>query len=330
MRKRVAVISMIILLLASLTACFDEEWARKDGVVRLYFVSATGDKTHPYCFDFNEEPASSYGMDLSSVPRKNLKGDVAKELIKEILAIPQKGFEEGDLAFIIRLSYQENGVTYHIRRIGYGRFPDNWDRIVTLLNEMFDGKAEYEITHSQDIVHIDAEYMKKNYGLEQSMLPDTLSVDDFIKNAPLDYETLFSPRQTFVLEKAIYTYLTDYFGIGTHKRRILDTDPPASTEKELQEFAESRLDEISSTSSASVSGTHNNVEFTIYKYDGFMSYIDSRENESVPLNKDNVLIWKGPDDSGKIVEKSLYIDGSGKFVIATDSSDLITVNDVIQ
>lgn len=330
MRKRMAVISVIILLLACLTSCFDEEWARKDGVVRLYFILATGDREHPYCFDFSEEPASSYGMDLSRVPRKNLKGDVAKELIKEILAIPEDGAQEGDLAYAIRLSYQENGVTYHIRRTGYGHFPENWDKVVTLLNEMFDGKAEYEITHSQDIVHIDAEYMKRNYGLEPSMLPDTLSVDDFIKNVPLDYEKLFSPRETFVLEKAIYTYLTDYFGIGTHKRRILDTDPPKSTEAELQEFASSRLEKISSTSPASISGTHNNVEFTIYKYDEFMSCIDSRENESVPLNKDNVLIWKGPDASGKIVEKNLYVDTSGKFVIATDSRDLITVNDVIQ
>ena len=330
MRKRMAVISVIILLLASLTSCFDEEWARKDGVVRLYFISATGDRDHPYSFDFNEEPASSYGMDLSRVPRKNLKGDAAKELIKEILAIPEEGFEEGDLAFRIRLSYQENGVTYHIRRSGWGRFPDNWDTIVTLLNEMFDGKAEYEITHSQDIVHIDAEYMKRNYGLEQSMLPDTLSVDDFIKNVPLDYEKLFSPRETFVLEKAIYTYLTDYFGIGTHKRRIPDTDPAASTEAELRAFAEERLENIESISPVAISGTHNGVEFTIYKYDEFISYIDSLENESVPLNKDNVLVWKGQDDSGKPVEKNLYIDGSGKFVITTDSRDLITVNDVIQ
>lgn len=287
-----------------------------DRITMICFVSFTDYDNSLY---MNED-----GIGKSWLPQ--LKQPEALELAHEVEAIPDPVSAEGEYSFIIRINYVENGVVKSVERTGYNTFPDNWNKVVELTNKV-GGKYD-QVTNSKELAVVDANYLRQHFSnLDESIIPEDMTLDDIIERAHITYLTLYEPNfnEKKNLQNVIYDYLFDYFNLGSHQIENLDDNPATSTKYELKDFAYSRLDEVNwhNKSEFSCTGTYKGVDYEIIRYDMVQTWLDE---ESKRYDRCG---FKGPHCQYQTeyqwevggyyyTQRNVYIDGSGKYLILTN------------
>lgn len=267
MRKCIAFL-MSVLMMLGMTGCSkekDQPWLSS-----LDFIAATGDKTHP-----NSVSLSKYGVRFKSfrsgggsekADNSWLTSDDALKLIDMVGAMPDVlGNEEDDLAYEIRLSYydkKENNI--RLLKKGYGAFPENWKEIVDQVNKVTHNVAK--ITDSTEITRIDGKYLKKNFDVDESLLPGGVTLDDFVKAMEIDYKDLFGVGSYYDFNRGFSEFNYKYLNIGDY-RLYNDTASETSSPEELKAFAEEHLDRITSQNDICIGGSYLGTFYDIVRFD---------------------------------------------------------------
>ena len=325
-------IALIAGLLLSLCGC--GVMSDPDRITRIYFLSATGAGLNDNCFSLSE---GQY-----TYARQTLKSEDALELIKKVNELPDNEGDEADLAYIIELNYIEDGAEKHVKKYGYGSFPDNWEEIVDLVNK---ATANYaEISDSRDISVIDADYLRSStFYQNEDELPDGMTLDDVIRDMPITYKTLCDYRWNE--NDIINDYLYDYFGLASNQMTELDEDPPSSSGDDLKAFAGEKLDEIDwdHATSGFIGGTYNGCSYWVFKYDEFRYWYDEEdyyrddyfERSIYQRDTSRGLVYyvynnNGPEGMYQLYQdRDIYVDSSGRFLIMTDCKVLKDIYAVV-
>ncbi len=321
---RTVVLFLVVLITLSFFGCSPE----KEAIESLYFVSATGDIYNTNCFFAS--PTEGYGFDFNSWSSENLKGKAARKLITEINNIPDNGKDKGDLAYHIKLVYNYGDSKKELEKKGYDSFPENWEEIVSLINDLLDGKGE--ISDSRDIVTIDAEFLKTNCFYDGSNLPLSMSVEDLIDEMPITYEKLFDPQHYCYLPDEVNNFLYDYCDIGS--REIKELDPIPSSSKELRSFALKKLDDLDQITDIMAVGKYRGTSFIIFRYDEFESWMNETDERDFQVMSNGSLsyIYQSTEGLEEGMSKSdtrfIYSDPSQKFLILTGSKDYGIISEV--
>lgn len=236
-RLNALLLSTVILISIMLVGCSSQE-DDHIAIESIYFVSATGNKYNTNCFFIKGEEGR--GINLSDWDEDNLESEEAAELIEEIKNIPDNESNTGDLAYHIILVYSDGDSKQEIEKTGYDKFPDNWEKIVSLTNDILDGAGE--ISDSTDIVKIDAFHLSGFWFYDGHDLPGQVTVNMLIDGMPITYETLYNPQTPVDLKTGINKYLMGYFNLSS--RQVKQLSPCPSTTEELMSFADSKLDYI--------------------------------------------------------------------------------------
>ena len=299
-----------------------------DRITEIYFVSFT-------------EPGNTLYMDednLGSKWRPLLKKKEALELAHAVEAIPDPVSSEGANSFIIRISYVEDGVEKYVEKNGYNTFPDNWDSVVELTNIV---AGDYDhVTNSRELAVIDAEYLRSHNCIsDESIIPEGMTLDEVIEGAHITYLTLYDPTtyevQSSRVKRVITDYLYDYFDLYSHQIDKLDANPAKSSKEELEEFADSRLDEFAWNDDADYScyGKYNGLDYKIIRYDMVQTWL-AKESEyydrcvfsGTPCEYQTEIHWEFA--AGYYDSWDVFVDGSGRFLILTHCNrpgDIATV-----
>ena len=320
----------ILLALCITCLCSCDKAFKKDRITEIYFVSCTDAHN---AFYMNEEKLGQRWKPL-------LKQEEALELAHEVEKIPDPVSTEGECSYIIRITYFEDGVEKSVEKNGYDTFPDNWDKIIDLTNIVLGDY--YQVTNSKELAVIDAEYLKEHDLMpDESILPEGMTMDEAIKGADITYLSLYDPMNYYYwsadksVEKAIKDYIFDYYGLKNHQIDRLDDNPPKSSTDEMMKFAESRLDEVNSNYGTEYScwGTYNGESYQIIRYDMVQSWLADEEESShrgsftSSYHQYQVTIqWEFSAFS--TTTWNVFVDGSGKFLILTESenpADIIAV-----
>ena len=297
---------------------------RVDRITYLYFIS---------CTDWD----NSFVMDESSLGEKwksGLRSPEHKELISAVKALPDAASTDGELAYIIRIKFFEDGEEKILEKSGYDAFPDNWGTIIELLNKTANGYTK--AGGSTTISKVDADFVREHgWYLDESVLPKGLTLEDVVRDMPLTYFTMYDPENGYGmdLQRAINDYVFNYLDLEPNRVYELKTDPPKSTTAELIEFAASHLDKVYDVSTGkSVMGEFNGVTYEIVKYDEFQLWYDQYDRFAQDRYKRN--LWGGSDgmrynveeygpDNGTMMIFSLCryldVDSSGKFIILPET-----------
>ena len=315
--KVLCIFVLISVLLVSLLGGSCAHAFNKDRITDLYFVSCTG----------GGYSGNSFRMDEESLADKwcaKFSSDEAKQLIEAISGIQDTATDGQQLAFVIRISYIEDGVVNVIEKKGYDSFPDNWEHIVKLTNIVANGYAE--VTDSRDIVTVDAEYLRDNFPalIDESVLSDDMSLDDVVTDLPITYMTLYDPDSRCLNVQSLITdYLFDYYKLRDNQLSDLSENPPSSTTEELNAFAEEKLDEISMSSSMHCVGTYNGLEYTIIRSDSIQEWLLESPNYEF-YSYDGILECRKHIDFAESENIGpagmIFVDSSGRFLILTDES----------
>ena len=316
-RRLISVLLVSAIIMALFSACSSK---KGDRIEELYFLSCT-------------EPNNVLSMKEDSLGEKwrsGLKGDAAKALVKEVETIPEPASADGEPAYVIRLKYQEDGVSKTVEKKGYSAFPDNWDRIVDLLNQVANGYKT--LSNSREIAKIDADYLRKNFKVDETVLPDDMTLEDVIREMPITYMTLFEKGSPIMIQNLIVDYLFKRYGLYEHQPEKLDEHPKSSSEEEMVEFAQERLDETyyDGTASYACSGKYKGANYTIIRYDEVQKYLDREAEYWTKCGFDYVgkqLRYRAElrdCDGGEMVTNSkdvaAFVDASGRFIILTESN----------
>ncbi len=308
----------------------------------LYFVSATGNIYNTNSFFITEDEGR--GIDFSDWDEDNLESEEATKLIEEIKNIPDNESNTGDLAYHIILVYSDGDSKQEIEKTGYNEFPDNWEEIVSLTNEILDGAGE--ISDSTDIVKIDAFHLSGFWFYDGQDLPGQITVNMLIEEMPITYETLYNPQNPTNLEVEINRFLKDYYNLSS--RQIKQLSPCPSTTEELMSFADSKLDYIADNESTisitpssvklgevAVMGYHRDRLFVMFKYDEFESWMNETEDRSFQTDSDGNLSYSyystaGLEEGMAYSENmNMYTDPSDKFIILTNTEDYDIISEVV-
>ena len=296
---------------------------KTDRITEIYFVSCTDPNN---AFYMNEEKLDFRG-------RRLLKQKEALELAHEVEKIPDSSPVEGECSYIIRIKYIEDGVEKNIEKNGYDTFPENWDDIIDLTN-IVSGEYHGQITNSTELAVIDANYFRE-YNLlpDESIIPEGMSVDDVIKGADITYLTIYDPiSHGYTTErrvrKAITDYVFDYYDLKSHQIDGIDGNHPKSSEDEMREFAESRLDEYNSNNCTEYNcwGTYNGESYLIIRYDMVRAWLADEEEKyyrssfTSSYHQYEVTI-KYEVSAFRTSTWNVFVDGSGKFLILTESEN---------
>ena len=332
MKRLILLKTFICIMFALLLTAGCSSQAKEDdhiAIESLYFVSATGDIYNTYSFFITEDEGR--GIDFSDWDEDNLESEEATKLIEEIKNIPDNESNTGDLAYHIILVYSDGDSKQEIEKTGYNEFPENWEKIVSLINDLLDGKGE--ISDSRDIVTIDAEFLKTNCFYDGSNLPLSMSVEDLIDEMPITYEKLFDPQHYCYLPNEVNNFLYDYCDIGS--REIKELDPIPSSSKELRSFALKKLDDLDQITDIMAVGKYRGTSFIIFRYDEFESWMNETDERDFQVMSNGSLsyIYQSTEGLEEGMSKSdtrfIYSDPSQKFLILTGSEDYGIISEVI-
>ena len=316
-RRLISVLLVSAITMALFSACSSK---KGDRIEELYFLSCT-------------EPNNVLSMKEDSLGEKwrsGLKGDAAKALVKEVEAIPEPASADGEPAYVIRLKYQEDGVSKTVEKKGYSAFPDNWDRIVDLLNQVANGYKT--LSNSREIAKIDADYLRKNFKVDESVLPDEMTLEDVIREMPITYMTLFEQGSPIRLQDLIVEYLYERYGLYEHQPEKLDEHPKTSSEAEMKAFAQEKLDNVNleHATSYSCAGTYKGANYTIIRYDEVQTYLNREAEFWTKCGFERVgkeFRYRAElrdADGGAMVTQSkdvpAFVDASGRFIVLAASN----------
>jgi len=230
----------------------------------------------------------------------------------------------------------EDGVEKTLERSGYDVFPDNWQDIIDLINKTANGYAT--AGNGTTISKVDVDFVREHERLylDESVLPEELTLEDLIRDMPITYLTLYDPENGWEMsiQREICKYLFDYFDLGPNRVMELNPDPPKSTTDELLSFAKEHMDTVyDSRTGKSVTGEYNGVTYEIVKYDEFQDWYDQYDfyaidtyKRKLSKNSDGMrydIEEYGPDNGTMMVfslYRDLYVDASGKFIILAEAN----------
>lgn len=293
-RMRLGTRLLFLLLLSAMalgiSGCFHNLkpiYPEDTGIKYLKFVAATGNKEHDNCI-FISNDYGQYGEERSNYLQ--LTSDTANELIEEISALPDiYGDESEQFAYFISLDYyDENNNLVSLDKYGYGVFPDNWADIVAHTNYLAVKQLE-TLTDSTDIVEINGDLLRKEFGITDEMLPEGVTVEKFAEDSSFTYRDLYEagnfPKDFYISE-----YCYNYYDFKQYKI-TKDSVAIASDSKALKEYAESHLNSIISESDISIYGEINGKTLEIVRFDCFEEW--KRLNEiseyDIEMNDDQTL-----------------------------------------
>ena len=321
----VTIISAIVLMVVvlSIGGCTDNSCT---GIYALGIDSATGDRENNNCIAIVQGVGDPYKESNVLL----MTGETAMKLIDEIRSLPDVfGNENDPFAYEIRLQYyDENKDRVMVIKTGYGAFPDNWGTIVSYTNEI---STVHKLTDSTDLVVIDADLLRTEFGMSDDMFPEDVTVEKFLEDTGISYPDLYSPH--FILENTVRYYAYDYYKLASHRIKE-DTAASASDEAQLEEYAGEHLDSIDQVSDISVKGLFEGYEFDIVRFDSF----DEWKNESgVKGNKEDFdhtidIYYErpvGPEGMTRRETHYVYVDPSNRFLIITECKDYAVISEYL-
>ena len=257
------------------------------GIRFLRFIAATGNKENDNCI-FISNNYGAYGKKRSNYHL--LTSDTAYELIEEVTALPDVyGDESEPFAYYISLDYYDENKNYvEVDKYGYGGFPDSWRKIVELTNSVAEKEIE-RLTYSTDIVEINGDLLRREFGITDEMLPKGVTVDKFAEDSSFTYRDLYEegyfPKDFYISE-----YCYNYYDFKQYKI-TKDSVAIASDSKALKEYAEPRLDDITSESDISVVGKSNGQLIEIVRFDCFDEWktLNDISESGIVTNDDQTL-----------------------------------------
>lgn len=289
-----------------------------DRITEIYFVSFTEGRNNLY---MNEERLgdSKWGP--------LLKQKEAVELAHEVGKIQDAVSKEGERSYMIRIRYVEDGVEKSVEKEGYNTFPDNWDRVIELTNIV---AGEYDhVSNSRELAVINAEHIRKYFPfLDESIIPDGMTLDEVIKGAQITYLDLYEPDTHVIdggVQEMITDYLYDYLGLRAHQIEKIDEDPAKSSKDEMKEFAYSRFDEVywEYASEYSCGGSYKGVKYAVIRYDMVQKWLE-KESEHYDRcgftgpNCQYQTEYQWEEQGYAYNYKDVFVDASGKFLILTE------------
>lgn len=325
-RKQHLIIRITALLLLSVMAlgisgCFYNPkpiYPEDTGIKYLKFVAATGNKEHDNCI-FISNDYGEYGEERSNYLQ--LTSDTAYELIEEVTALPDVyGDESEPFAYYISLDYyDENKNLVSLDKYGYGGFPENWSDIVAHTNYLAVKERE-TLTDSTDIVEINGDLLRKEFGITDEMLPEGVTVDKFAEDSSFTYRDLYEegyfPKDFYISE-----YCYNYYDFKQYKI-TKDSVAAASDSKALKEYAEPRLDDITSESDISIIGKVSGQYFEIVRFDCFDEWktlndisesgIVTNDDQTLDIRRSVILQQEGMLGTDS---RLIFVDPSNRFLI---------------
>lgn len=287
------------------------------GIRFLRFIAATGNKENDNCI-FISNNYGAYGKKLSNY--RQLTSDTAYELIEEVTALPDVyGDESEPFAYYISLDYYGENKNYvEVDKYGYGGFPDNWIKIVELTNSVAEKEIE-RLTYSTDIVEINGDLLRKEFGITDEMLPKGVTVDKFAEDSNFTYRDLY--ENYFNTQYYVSNYCYDYYDFAQYKI-TKDSVAAASDSKALKEYAESHLEEITSESDISVAGKSNRQFMEIVRFDCFdewktlndISEYDLMTNDDQTLDIRQMVQLQQEGMLG-VNQRYIFVDKTNRFLI---------------
>lgn len=287
------------------------------GIRFLRFIAATGNKENDNCILISNN-YGLYGKKLSNY--RQLTSDTAYELIEEVTALPDVyGDESEPFAYYISLDYYDKNKNYvEVDKYGYGGFPDNWIKIVELTNSVAEKEIE-RLTYSTDIVEINGDLLRKEFGITDEMLPKGVTVDKFAEDTNYTYRDLY--ESYFNTQYYVSNYCYDYYDFAQYKI-TKDSVAAASDSKALKEYAEPRLDDITSESDISIIGKVSGQYFEIVRFDCFdewktlndISEYDMMTNDDQTLDISRTVILQQEGMLGTD-SRLVFVDPTSRFLI---------------
>lgn len=329
---------LILTILLGMTACGTKEKAAGPQILDMTFLAATGDSNHP-----NSVSLSTYGVRAGPGNAKKtgsyvkfekewLTSEDAIKLIELIRAMPDViGKEKDGFAYSINLRFTDkDDYEYSIKKKGYGAFPDNWKEIVGTVNKVTHDAAK--ITDKTEITKIDGAFLKKNFNVDEDLLPYDLTLDDYIEISGLSYEELFGTNSYYRFSEAISDFCYGYLNIGTY-RLFKDTKAESSSAEELQAYAGAKLDVITSKDDICIAGNYRGKYYQIVRFDSVDQWQKNQGINSNIQNTDDSIdyqIWesyKGDDTAASTVFQ-VYVEPEHRFLIITQERAIIDYREI--
>ena len=298
-------------------------------ITEIYFISFTEGRNNLY---MNEEKLGSKWMPL-------LKQKEAVELAHEVEKIQDPTTTEGERSYIIRINYIEDGVQKSVKKEGYNTFPDNWDRVIELTNIV---SGEYDhVSNSRELTVINAKHIRKYFPfLDESIIPEGMTLDDVVKGAKITYMDLYEPGTIKVdgdVERMISDYLYDYLGLRGHQIEKISENPAKSSKDEMKEFAYSRFDKVfwEYADEYCCGCSYKGVDYLIVRYDMVQKWLEQEAKHydrcgftGPHCQYQTVYQWEY--QGYYYTQKDVFVDGSGKFLILTECRKPGDIADVVK
>lgn len=288
------------------------------GIYTLSIEAATGNLENTNCVGLVENWGSAYAKSN----REQLTSADAMQLIEEVKALPDVlGDETDPFAYKIRLQYyDENKERVLTEKYGYGAFPENWSRIVGCHNKI---NEREQLTYSTDIVMVDAELLRDEFGVTQEMFPADVTVEKYLEDTGLTYPDLYG--RTFHPDQHIHSYLYDYYDLASH-RITAGTAATASDAEALKEYAQTHLERVDAVNEDCVEGAFAGYEFQIVRFDRFTDWKAATGVDGEDIAPDGTIdiyydIHVGPEGMSYRETHYVYADPTSRFLIITTCDD---------
>jgi hypothetical protein len=309
--------SLLSAMVFSFTGCTGQK--KRVGISWLSVKAATGDRHDTNCVILNNNwGESEYTRKHEAV----FSSDSAMKLIDEINALPDiYGDENDDPSYMISLSYYDaDGNSFSLWKNGYGIFPDNWEQIITYTNEIADGRDS--LSYSTDLVRVDEELLKTQFGMTEDMLPEGVTIEKFIEDTKLTYFDLYGNTSAYAVDSYVRNYKYDYYNLASRKIHE-DTAPSVSDKLSLEEYAKENLDSIISSDDIFVTGTFMDQEFQIVRFDNFADWKHNSGGADDVVHNDGTVDICYLRDAGcegmtYSEEYMVFVDASNRFLIITE------------
>lgn len=131
-----------------------------------------------------------------------------------------------------------------------------------------------QLTYSTNIVTIDANLLRKDFGVTDDMLPQGATVESFCSYYNFTYEDMYD--KYFNREYYVSDYAYNYYDFKSY-RLTKSTVAKASDSDSLKEYARANLDNISSADDISIAGSFDGHELEIVRFDSFVKWLENNE-----------------------------------------------------
>jgi hypothetical protein len=334
MKRKVLIILLLIVVVIAAANIIEvkraeeeRHYTEKVGIISLEICSATGDRQNNNYIKMENNFDYSRMDSYTKMRHDRLIGEDAMKVIDEVSALPDTlGNQEDTFAYMILITYyDDNANQVSAEKYGYGIFPDNWSEIVADINAI---SSDYEqLTDSTDITVIDADLLRHQFVLNNSMLPEGVTVEQFLEDMDFTYMDLFVKHSD--IYQFVWDYKYDYYDIGSHKIDS-DTEPEPSDDASLLEYAENNLDSIDQIGEYSITGTFEEYTFEIVRFDCFEEWKGEDYIYSVFTNPDGYIDIMHFNSDTCVCESVclyVYVDPSGRFLVLTYQENWDLIND---